>query len=64
MAARLKAISSSKSMLRPSRAAARSGDSGARKRQGAMRSISSAETGRPSAPSSTAGSLVSTTDES
>ena len=39
-ARRLKPISSSKSMPRLSRAAARSGESGARKRQGAMRSIS------------------------
>ena len=49
---------------RPSfRAAARSGESGARKRQGAMRSIASAVTGLPSARSSTAGSLVSTVEE-
>ena len=61
---RLNAINCAKSMLRPSRAAARSGDSGARKRQGAMRSTSSAATGRPSAVSSTAGSLVSTTEGS
>ena len=62
IALRLNAISSPKSMLRPSRAAARSGDSGARKRQGAIASTSLAATGRPSALSKTAGSLVSTTD--
>ena len=36
-------------MRRPSRVAARSGDKGARKRQGAIRSTSSAVMGRPSA---------------
>src|SRR5262249_17909080 len=40
-----------KSTARPSRAAARSGDSGAAKRQGDIRSMVSSVTGRPSAAS-------------
>jgi hypothetical protein len=53
-----KPMTPSTSMLRPSRRAARSGDSGARNRHGAMRSIASIVTGAPSARSSTAGSLL------